>query len=81
MEITKSKLEVKAWVKEINLIHDGINYSVDLYWDEIDGYMTAWSEGDKRIPTPSWATKLDGEDENSLEFQLDELSDIFMEEK
>jgi hypothetical protein len=76
--------EDTAYDKRITFEREGVEYSVLLHWDNMDGYNLLFAD-DKgyytNANTPEWAIKWD-EDEHdgeSLEYTLDCLTDQVIE--
>lgn len=65
-----------AYCKQIFITYDGDNYEVLLYWNNSDGYELDFVGSDE----PQWATEWDDNNEESLAYTLDSLTDEVIEE-
>ena len=70
-----SKEEV-SYVKEMTITYDGQQYEVLLRWDKWDGYELDFIGSDN----PEWAINWEDNNEESLAFTLDGLTDEVLEE-
>jgi len=75
--ITTTEKQVTAYDKRITFTREGQEYSVLLHWDAYDGYDLNFLDGRNYADTPEWAT--DWAEDDSLEYQLDYLSDEMIE--
>jgi hypothetical protein len=69
-----SKEEV-SYVKEMTITYDGQQYEVLLRWDKWDGYELDFINSDD----PAWAVEWEDNNEESLAFTLDGLTDEVIE--
>lgn len=69
--------EETAYDKRITFTHEGEEYSVILHWDMYDGFDLNFLEGRMYTQAPDWA--VDWDEEDTLEYHLDCLSDEVIE--
>ena len=65
-----------AYSKQVFITYDGDNYEVLLYWNNFDGYQLDFVGSDE----PQWAIDWDDNNEESLAYTLDSLTDEVIEE-
>ncbi len=65
-----------AYTKQIFITYDGDSYEVLLYWNNLDGYELDFVGSDE----PQWAIEWDDNNEESLAYTLDSLTDEVIEE-
>jgi hypothetical protein len=73
--------EDTAYDKRITFERKGVEYSVLLHWDNIDGFDLTFSDRQgyyTSLNTPEWVEQY-REDNDSLEYDLDCLSDKVIE--
>ena len=75
IEITHVTKEETAYDKRIYFTYEGEQYIVLLHWDSHDGFDLTFLDE----VSPDWADDWEGENEESLEFKLDELTDEVIE--
>lgn len=77
--ITKEETAYDKW---IHFTYEGERYHVLLHWDMHDGFDLTFTEATRSanwVKTPEWAVDWQGENEESLEYKLDELTDKVLE--
>lgn len=75
IEIKGIVKEETAYDKEITFTYEGQEYAVCLHWDKWDGYDLTFTE----VAEPEWAINWEDNNENSLCFVLDDLTDEALE--
>lgn len=70
--------EETAYDKRITFTREGKEYSVLLHWDAYDGFDLNFLDGRRITEAPDWAIEWD--EEESLEYHLECLSDEVIEE-
>ena len=83
MEIKSVTKEETSYDKWIRFEYQGQEYSVLLHWDKWDGFDLTFTELDftrKWIDAPDWAITWDENNEDSLGYTLEQLSDESLEE-
>jgi hypothetical protein len=83
IEMTNATKEETAYDKWVAFKYEGQEYSVLLHWDKWDGFDLTFTEvGNTRqwIDAPDWAITWDEDNEDSLGYTLEELSDNLIEE-
>ena len=76
IKVTDACVKVTATDKEISFTYKGKEYEVLLHWNTYDGgFMEFIGE------TPDWAEDWDDENDESLEFLLDDLSEEVIQEQ
>jgi len=83
IEMTNATKEETAYDKWVTFKYEGQEYSVLLHWDKWDGFDLTFTEvGNTRqwIDAPDWAITWDEDNEDSLGYTLEELSDNLIEE-
>ena len=75
MEIKGITKEETAYDKEMTISYEGQEYEVVLHWDKWDGYDLRFINSD----TPEWAIDWDDNNEESLAYTLDGLTDEVLE--
>jgi hypothetical protein len=83
IEIASATKEETAYDKWVVFKYEGQEYSVLLHWDKWDGFDLTFTEvGNHRqwIDAPDWAITWDEDNEDSLGYTLEELSDNLIEE-
>jgi hypothetical protein len=68
--------EETAYTKKMTLTYEGKEYEVLLYWNRWDGYELDFIGSDE----PEWAVNWEDNNEESLAFTLDGLTDEVIEE-
>lgn len=78
MKITKYDLEIHCYSQTLSIEREGEIYTVNLSYDEQDGYTLRWRNGDGVvIATPKWANDLAEESGDPLGYVLEmELSNV-----
>lgn len=76
MEIETISKSETAYSKEIIFSYEGERYQIDLYWNNQDGYDIDFVGADE----PEWATNWEDNNEESLAYTLDTLTDQTLEE-
>ena len=76
MEIEAISKSETAYSKEIIFSYEGERYKVDLYWNNQDGYDIDFVGSDE----PEWASNWEDNNEESLAYTLDTLTDQIVEE-
>lgn len=82
IEINNITKEETAYDKYIQFTYEGDVYSVLLHWDKWDGFDITFTEvGNSRnwIDAPDWAITWDENNEDSLGYTLECLSDEALE--
>ena len=82
IKINRITKEDTAYSKHIQFTYEGENYSVILYWDRYDGYEVSFTEIGKTrncIDEPEWAINWEDNNEESLAYTLDNLTDEVLE--
>ena len=65
-----------AYDKDMNITFDGQEVRVILHWDSHDGFEITWLDMEGRfITAPAWADGIEEEDEMSVGYFLDSLSE------
>jgi hypothetical protein len=75
--------EETAYDKYVQFTYEGESYSVLLHWDKWDGFDLTFTELDRTrnwIDAPDWAITWDENNEESLGYTLDQLTDEAIEE-
>jgi hypothetical protein len=67
--------EETSYAKEMTITYDGQQYEVLLRWNNWDGYELDFINSD----TPEWAIEWEDNNEESLAFTLDGLTDEVLE--
>jgi hypothetical protein len=82
IKVSSVKKEDTAWDKHIRLTYEDKEYLAILHWDKWDGYelISFIDPSGKWIDTPEWAINWEENNEKSLNYVLDELSDEKIEE-
>jgi hypothetical protein len=83
IEIASATKEETAYDKWIIFNYEGQEYSVLLHWDKWDGFDLQFTESEFRskwIDDPEWAVNWEDNNEQSLAYTLEELSDNIIEE-
>jgi len=83
MKLNSVTKDDTAYDKWIRFEHEGQEYSVILHWDKWDGFELQFTELQRTsnwIETPDWAIDWENDDNYSLAYKLDELSDETLEE-
>jgi hypothetical protein len=68
--------EETAYTKSMTLTYEGEQYEVLLYWNNWDGYEINFINSDE----PEWAINWEENNEQSLAFVLDDLTEEVLEE-
>jgi hypothetical protein len=76
MEIETISKSETAYNKEIIFSYEGERYQINLYWNNQDGYDIDFVGSDE----PEWATNWEDNNEESLAYTLDTLTDQIVEE-
>ena len=83
IEIKGVVKEETAYDKYIQFTYNGEIYSALLHWDKWDGFDITFTEAGKTrawIDAPDWAITWDENNEDSLAYTLELLSDGILEE-
>lgn len=83
IEIKGITKEETAYDKYVQFTYEGQTYSVLLHWDKWDGFdLTFTDTANTRnwIEDPEWAINWEDNNEQSLAYSLEELSDKALEE-
>lgn len=76
IEIGALSQESTAYDKDMNLTFGGQEIRVILHWDSHDGFDIQWLDLEGRwIGQPVWADKIEQDDEMSVGFFLDSLTE------
>jgi hypothetical protein len=75
MEIKGVSKEDTAFVKNMTISYEGEEYEVLLRWDRFDGYDLTFINSDD----PQWAVDWEDNNEESLAYTLDGLTDEVLE--
>jgi hypothetical protein len=68
--------EETAYTKKMTITYEGQQYDVLLYWNSLDGYDLDFVGSDE----PQWAIEWEDNNEESLAYTLDNLTDEVLEE-
>jgi hypothetical protein len=74
--------EETAYDKYVQFTYEGESYSALLHWDKYNGYEVTFTEIGKTyltIDDPEWAINWEGDNEESLAFVLDDLTENVLE--
>jgi hypothetical protein len=83
IEIKSITKEETSYDKYVQFTYEGESYSVLLHWDKWDGFDLTFTELDRTrnwIDAPDWAITWDENNEESLGYTLDQLTDEAIEE-
>jgi hypothetical protein len=75
MEIKGVTKEETAYGKEMTISYEGQEYEVVLHWDKWDGYDVRFINAEE----PEWAINWEDNNEESLAYTLDNLTDEVLE--
>jgi len=76
MKVDTVEQQVTASTKKMIVTYEEQEYEVYLYWNNCDGYEIDFIGAD----TPEWAIEWDDNNDESLAYTLDSLSDELLEE-
>jgi len=82
IEINGVTKEDTAYDKWVHFTYEGKQYHALLHWDMYDGFDLTFTDAVRTanwVSTPDWAVDWEGENEESLEFTLDQLTDEVIE--
>jgi hypothetical protein len=83
MQIKSVTKEETAYDKYIRFTYEGQEYSVLLHWDKWDGFDLQFTELERTanwVDDPEWAINWEDNNEESLSYTLEQLSDEAIEE-
>jgi hypothetical protein len=76
IEVGALSKEPTAYDKDMNLTFGGQEIRVILHWDSHDGFDIQWLDLEGRwIGQPAWADKIEQDDEMSVGYFLDSLTE------
>ena len=82
IEINGVTKEDTAYDKWVHFTYEGEQYHALLHWDMYDGFDLAFTDAVRTanwVKSPDWVWDWEGENEESLEFTLDQLTDEVIE--